>query len=56
MAEGDHLAVDGVSLDDLLPPPTSRQKRKEPNTILDAEHTLIEGMARPLPPSNIGAW
>lgn len=51
----DHrLEVDGIPLDDLLPPPPSRSKRKEPNTILEADTILKTGMATALTATNKG--
>lgn len=51
----DALDIDGIPLDDLLPPPSNRVKRKEPNHVLDAENQLISGMATALQPTNKGA-
>jgi len=52
----DRLGVDGVPLDDLLPPPSTRTKRKEPNHILDAETQLKSGMATAIQPNNKGTF
>ena len=48
--------VDGVPLDDLLPlpPPSARNKRKEPDAILDAEQHLKTGMKTALGEGNKG--
>lgn len=48
--------IDGVPLDDLLPPPTSRAKRKEPNAIMEAETQLKAGMKTAIPPTNKGLF
>jgi hypothetical protein len=45
--------IDGVSLDDLLPP-APRVKRKEPNNVMDAQTKLKTGMAQAIAPSNRG--
>lgn len=50
----DKLDVDGVPLDMLLPTPTPRVKRKEPDNILDAEKQMKSGMNTALPPENKG--
>ena len=48
------LSIDGVPLDQLLPPPTERVKRKEPDNVMDAEERLKAGMATALGPENVG--
>lgn len=54
MATETTLFIDGVPLDDLLPPAPVKQKRKEPSSELNAETQLKVGLERPLPSSNKG--
>lgn len=54
MSVDDGLDIDGVPLDQLLPPPNPKTKRKEPNTLMEAEATLKNAMATALPSTNKG--
>lgn len=50
----DELSIDGVPLDQLLPPPPKKAKRKEPEPVVGAETRLKEGLAAAIGPENKG--
>lgn len=56
MSADNELDIDGIPLDQLLPPPAPKSKRKEPNNIMEAEATLKTAMATALPATNKGPW